>query len=72
MIDKTDKSARAFTLVGILLALFLGALDQTIVATALPRIVADLNGLGRYAWVRLRICSPPPSSCRSTGSWPTT
>jgi len=42
---------RALTLVGILLALFLGALDQTIVATALPRVVTDLNGLSRYAWV---------------------
>jgi EmrB/QacA subfamily drug resistance transporter len=40
-----------YTLTGILLALFLGALDQTIVATALPRIVEDLNGLSRYAWV---------------------
>ncbi len=40
-----------YTLIGVLLALFLGALDQTIVATALPRIVEDLNGLSRYAWV---------------------
>ena len=39
------------TLTGIMLALFLGALDQTIVSTALPRIVEDLNGLDRYAWV---------------------
>ncbi|WP_229368063.1 MDR family MFS transporter [Telluribacter humicola] len=38
-------------MIGILLALFLGALDQTIVATALPRIVQDLQGLERYAWV---------------------
>ncbi|HEV7350820.1 MDR family MFS transporter [Telluribacter sp.] len=43
--------ARILTLIGILLALFLGALDQTIVATALPRIVQDLQGLERYAWV---------------------
>lgn len=42
---------QAFTLLGILLALFLGALDQTIVATALPKIVQDLNGVSRYAWV---------------------
>ena len=28
----------------VLLALFLGALDQTIVGTALPRIVTDLGG----------------------------
>ncbi len=42
---------RTLTLIGILLALFLGAIDQTIVATALPRIVEDLDGLSRYAWV---------------------
>jgi EmrB/QacA subfamily drug resistance transporter len=33
------------------LALFLAALDQTIVGTALPRIVAELNGLDYFAWV---------------------
>jgi EmrB/QacA subfamily drug resistance transporter len=37
--------------VGIMLALFLAALDQTIVGTALPRIVAELNGLEFYSWV---------------------
>jgi EmrB/QacA subfamily drug resistance transporter len=37
--------------IGIMLSLFLGALDQTIVGTALPRIVADLQGLDYYAWV---------------------
>ncbi len=42
---------RNLTFAGILLAMFLGALDQTIVATALPRIVEDLGGLERYAWV---------------------
>ncbi len=36
---------------GVLLAMFLGALDQTIVSTALPRIVQDLNGLDRFTWV---------------------
>lgn len=36
---------------GILLAMFLGSLDQTIVSTALPRIVADLHGLDRFTWV---------------------
>ena len=46
-----DNKETKYTLVGILLALFLGALDQTIVATALPKIVQDLNGLSRYAWV---------------------
>ena len=42
---------KTLTLIGILLAVFLGALDQTIVATALPKIVEDLQGLARYAWV---------------------
>ena len=42
---------RNLTFAGILLALFLGAIDQTIVSTALPRIVEDLGGLERYAWV---------------------
>ncbi len=42
---------RTFTVLGVALALFLGALDQTIVSTALPRIVAELGGLDRYTWV---------------------
>lgn len=37
--------------VAILMALFLAALDQTIVATALPQMVEDLQGVDRYAWV---------------------
>src|SRR5712664_2671747 len=35
----------------ILLALFLFALDQTVVGTALPRIVTDLKGNDLYVWV---------------------
>src|SRR6184192_2338591 len=34
-----------------MLALLLAALDQTIVGTAMPRIVAELNGLSYYSWV---------------------
>src|SRR5580704_10543641 len=34
-----------------MLGLLLAALDQTIVATALPRIVADLHGLNHLSWV---------------------
>src|SRR5205807_4304097 len=36
---------------GVMLALLLASLDQTIVGTALPRIVAELQGLDYYAWV---------------------
>jgi EmrB/QacA subfamily drug resistance transporter len=46
-----DRNARILASVGVGLALFLAALDQTIVGTALPRIVGDLNGLELYAWV---------------------
>src|SRR2546426_8057232 len=46
-----SRSARILATVGVALALFLAALDQTIVGTALPRIVSDLNGLDYYAWV---------------------
>jgi EmrB/QacA subfamily drug resistance transporter len=35
----------------ILLGMLLAALDQTIVATALPTVVADLGGAGHQAWV---------------------
>ena len=34
-----------------MLCLFLSALDQTIVATALPTIVGDLGGLDQISWV---------------------
>ncbi len=36
---------------GLMLVILLAALDQTIVATALPTIVGDLGGLNRLAWV---------------------
>jgi EmrB/QacA subfamily drug resistance transporter len=36
---------------GLLLVMFLAALDQTIVATALPTIVGDLGGLNHISWV---------------------
>src|SRR6516165_3409385 len=35
----------------ILLTMFLASLDQTVVGTALPRIITDLNGANLYAWV---------------------
>src|SRR3954468_649038 len=36
---------------GLVLVLLLAALDQTIVATALPTIVGDLGGLAHISWV---------------------
>src|SRR5690242_18642308 len=39
------------TITGLLLTLLLAALDQTIVGTAMPRVIAELNGFDRYPWV---------------------
>ena len=36
---------------GAMLALFLGSLDQTVVGTAMPKIVSDLGGFTRYTWI---------------------
>src|SRR5258708_24323297 len=36
---------------GLLLALILAMLDQTVVSTALPRIVGDLGGVTHLSWV---------------------
>ncbi|MBX0329618.1 MFS transporter [Oscillochloris sp. ZM17-4] len=46
-----DQPTKMIILVGVLLSLFLSSLDQTIVSTALPRIVADLQGIELLAWV---------------------
>src|SRR6478752_919606 len=46
----TDTERRT-TLAGLLIVFLLSALDQTVVSTAMPRIIAELNGLTLYAWV---------------------
>ena len=46
----THPEIRAIVL-GIMLAMFLGALDQTIVATALPTIGRHFGDLGDLSWV---------------------
>lgn len=45
------KQTKLQILAGVLLGLFLAALDQTIVSTALPAIVADFRGIDLVAWV---------------------
>lgn len=48
---EVDARARRLIVIGAMLALFLGALDATIVATAVPSIVGDLGGIDLLAWV---------------------
>jgi len=49
--DGMSRWATIGVVAGTMMALLLAALDQTIVGTAMPRIIADLNGLNYYAWV---------------------
>jgi EmrB/QacA subfamily drug resistance transporter len=42
---------RRLTLAALAVVVLLSALDQTIVATAMPRIIEQLQGLSMYAWV---------------------
>lgn len=46
-----ETRAKVFVMGAVMLTLFLSALDQTIVGTALPRIATDLNGTSLYIWV---------------------
>src|SRR5712691_3315792 len=39
------------TMAGVLMVMLLASLDQTIVGTALPRVIADLHGFAQYTWV---------------------
>ena len=50
-IQTFSSDERRLTLTALMIVFLLGALDQTIVSTAMPRIVAELKGLNLYAWV---------------------
>lgn len=50
MTVETSPEARRVTVIALLIVLLLSALDQNVVATALPQIVAQLKGLNLYAW----------------------
>jgi EmrB/QacA subfamily drug resistance transporter len=47
----TSKSRRPLVLICVMLALFIAAIEATIVATAMPQIVAKLGGFALYSWV---------------------
>src|SRR4051794_24353852 len=48
---QSDRRRTLLTFSGLLLAMLLASLDQTIVSTALPTIVGELGGIDRLAWV---------------------
>src|SRR5579884_393718 len=49
--DTVSRQRLVLIIIGVLLGMLLSALDQTVVGTALPRIVTDLGGFDHYAWV---------------------
>src|SRR5882757_3493552 len=48
--EPTQREIRA-VFIGLMIVLGLGSIDQSIVATALPRIVSDLGGVTHLSWV---------------------
>jgi EmrB/QacA subfamily drug resistance transporter len=49
--SKPSRARVALLLLAVELGMLLAALDQTIVGTAMPHILADLNGFEHYTWV---------------------
>jgi EmrB/QacA subfamily drug resistance transporter len=45
------KQRTIVVMAGMMLAMLLSSLDQTIVGTAMPRIIAQFGGMSQYAWV---------------------
>jgi EmrB/QacA subfamily drug resistance transporter len=45
------KTNRPLVLIALILSMFMAAIEGTIVATAMPNIVADLGGFSLYSWV---------------------
>ncbi len=42
---------RPLVLISVMLAMFVGAVEATIVTTAMPSIASDLGGFSRYSWI---------------------
>jgi len=49
--DTLDSRQKGLLLGSLMTCLFVGALDQTVVSTATPRILADLGGFGLLSWL---------------------
>ncbi len=82
--DTLSRRRVGFVLAAVMLGMLLSALDQTVVGTAMPHIVADLNGLQHYAWVATgyllastasmpiwgKLPTPTGASASSSSAWP--
>jgi EmrB/QacA subfamily drug resistance transporter len=50
-LSQLSTRAKALAVAGAMMAMFTAAMDQTVVGTAMPRIVGSLGGLGLFPWV---------------------
>ncbi len=48
---RARKTHRPLTVVAVLLATFMAAMEATVIATAMPTVVSDLGGVELYGWV---------------------
>ena len=46
-----EQTKRPLILIAVMLAMFVSAVEATIVSTAMPSIAADLGGFSKYSWV---------------------
>ena len=49
--QQADTAKRNLAAIGVMLVIFLFAIDATVVSTSMPTIVARLGGLELYSWV---------------------
>lgn len=50
-VQSNRQTKRPLVLASVMLAMFMGAIEATIVSTAMPAIVGDLGGFSLYSWV---------------------
>jgi EmrB/QacA subfamily drug resistance transporter len=50
-IAEMDQRTKVIVMAGTMLGLFTSAMDQTVVGTSMPTIIADLGGFGLFSWV---------------------
>lgn len=51
MLTELSGRQKAIVMGSVMLGLFVSAMDQTVVSTATPRVVAELGGLSKYSWL---------------------
>jgi hypothetical protein len=65
------RSDRGPVLLSVMLSTALVAIDSTILATAVPSVVADLGGFAQFPWLFSIYMLTQRCRFRCTGSWPT-